>query len=131
MLLDAGIERLIDVRRNPFSRRFGFHKSTLQHSCEHVGIDYVHLPALGIASELREGLDDGGPAARAKLFRDYRTRLLPAVPKEVDHACRLIRERPSVLVCLEARPEDCHRSSLAEEIARRTGLPVVHLHPGT
>jgi len=39
----AGVERLIDVRALPLSRRPGFSKSPLRAALEEVGIKYVHL----------------------------------------------------------------------------------------
>ena len=59
-LIRKGIARLIDVRNNPVSRRYGFHKSTLNRLCQNVGIEYVHFPELGIISRDRQDLDRPG-----------------------------------------------------------------------
>jgi hypothetical protein len=32
-------------------------------------------------------------------------------------------------LCVERDPEACHRSLIAEELARELDLPVVHLYP--
>ena len=42
-LKQAGVERLIDVRALPSSRRPGFSKSPLAAALSEVGIEYVHL----------------------------------------------------------------------------------------
>ncbi len=63
-LVSTGIGRLIDVRMNPIARRFGFHKSTLARLCGNLGIEYVHVPELGIRSELRQELDDASDYER-------------------------------------------------------------------
>lgn len=43
----AGIERVIDVRALPLSRRPGFSKTALAAELRSNGIDYSHLKALG------------------------------------------------------------------------------------
>ncbi|NJM48439.1 MAG: DUF488 domain-containing protein [Alkalinema sp. RU_4_3] len=70
LLLESGISRLIDVRFNPISRRFGFHRSTLGRLCGFLGIDYQHLPELGIPGSEREDL--GASSQYESLFSNYR-----------------------------------------------------------
>jgi uncharacterized protein (DUF488 family) len=60
LLVQKGIRRLIDVRHNPVARRYGFHRSTLNRLCGNFDIDYLHVPELGIRSELRQNLSTGG-----------------------------------------------------------------------
>ncbi len=124
-LLRHGITRLIDVRHNPVARRYGFHKSTLIRLCGKLGIDYAHAPELGIRSEERQDLD--APGARARLFARYAASTLRSEHVEIQRVADLVAERPSVLVCMEARACDCHRSHLAEPVAALTGLPIRHL----
>jgi uncharacterized protein (DUF488 family) len=38
-------------------------------------------------------------------------------------------DRSTALLCVEADPEACHRSLLAERLAERHGLPVAHVRP--
>src|SRR4051794_20207544 len=53
----AGVERVIDVRALPLSRRPGFSKSPLRAALEEMGIEYLHLKALGTPAKtaLRRG----------------------------------------------------------------------------
>ena len=44
MLMRNGIQQLLDVRNNPVSRRYGFHKTTLGRLCKSLDIEYVHRP---------------------------------------------------------------------------------------
>ena len=125
VLMRKGVQRVIDVRRNPVARRYGFHKSSLDRLCGKVEIDYVHVPELGIPSELRRGLKD--PPAYAKLFEKYETELLPQQSKAVARIAGLMTEEPAVLMCTEADPAMCHRSRVARAVARVTALPVRHL----
>ena len=53
-LTGAGVQRVIDVRALPLSRRPGFSKSSLAAALNEVGIDYVHLKALGTPKEGRD-----------------------------------------------------------------------------
>ena len=54
LLVQSGIRRLVDVRNNPISRRYGFHKATLGRLCGFLDIDYQHVPELGIQPVLRQ-----------------------------------------------------------------------------
>lgn len=122
MLLRAGVKRLIDVRCNPVARRFGFHKSTMERHCRDVAIQYTHVPELGIPSNKRTDLDD--QKSYNRLFDYYEEKILPAHEESVDMVSSLMREEPSVLMCMEADAKCCHRTRLAAAIAKDTDLPV-------
>ncbi len=124
-LLRAGIQRLIDVRNNPVSRRFGFHRSTLDRICRWLGIDYRHIPELGVPSAVRQDLDS--QAAYEAFFQAYETRVLTTQAERLATVAELLREKPSILVCMEAAPLRCHRSRLAAYLETRAELPVEHL----
>lgn len=124
-LIRSGMSRLIDVRHNPTARRYGFHRSTLANLCGQVGIEYTHMPELGIPSAKRVGLDV--ELNRNDLFRWYESERLRESDDSVRHVADLVTEKPSVLVCLEADPCDCHRNRLANRLTALTGLPTVHL----
>lgn len=125
VLMRTGIHRIIDVRRNAVSRRYGFHGSSLARICGKVDIDYAHVPEVGIPTALRRDLR--GPADYAKLIEEYARGLLPEKTGAVAEVCRLLSERPSALMCMEADPALCHRSRLADTIATMTHLPVRHI----
>ena len=58
-LKQAGVERVIDVRALPLSRRPGFSKTPLQNALAEAGIEYVHLKALGTPAEGRNAARAG------------------------------------------------------------------------
>lgn len=126
-LMKAGVTVLCDVRRNPVSRRYGFAKSTLAHSCEAVSIRYEHLPELGIASAERRGLDS--QADYDALFETYERDSLP----NQDEALRTIAgwvaagERVA-LTCFEHLPHQCHRHCVADALERHHGRPLAPVH---
>lgn len=126
-LLKAGISRLIDVRHNPIARRYGFHKSTLARLCGKLDINYQHVPALGIPSAERQGLAEGGSLERKRLFESYERTTLVQETDSIAQVAAMMQEMPSVLVCMEEKPCDCHRSHLAKPVAALTRLPIKHL----
>jgi hypothetical protein len=119
-LLQGGVTLLCDVRRNPISRKYGFSKNTLAHSCEGVGVRYAHLPELGIASDQRQSL--ATQADYDALFAKYER---ISLPRQGD-ALEKIRgwtdagERVA-LTCYEQHPNQCHRHCVAEALADRFG----------
>jgi uncharacterized protein (DUF488 family) len=114
-LKKAGVERVIDVRALPLSRRPGFSKTPLRLALEDCCIDYVHLKALGTPSE-------GRTAARAGRHEDmkrvYAGQLeLPEAIAQGAQMLDLAAEKPSALLCMEREPAQCHRTILLEAIA--------------
>jgi uncharacterized protein (DUF488 family) len=120
----AGVERVIDVRALPLSRRPGFSKSPLRAALEETGIEYLHLKALGTPAE-------GRAAARAgrheDLERIYAGQLeLPEAMAQMAQMLDLVREKPSALLCMERDPAQCHRTLLLDAAA--PDADVVHLY---
>ena len=114
-LQKADVERVIDIRAVPNSRRPGFSKTPLRKALAEAGIDYVHLRALGTPA-------DGRAAARAgrkdELKRIYAGQLeLPEAIAETGKMLDLSREKPSALLCYERDPAACHRTLLLEAVA--------------
>ena len=129
ILLEAGIQQVIDVRCNPVSRRYGFHKSTLSNLCERLKIQYRHVPEVGISSESRVNLQQSSDYTR--LFQNYKEKVLALQQDAIKRIAGWVASRPSVLVCMEADPCFCHRSHLAEQIANHTKLRINHLRSET
>lgn len=123
-LLEAGLKAILDVRNNPVSRKFGFAGSRLADIAPRVGIRYDHIPTLGIPSAARKSL--GTSASYERLFEAYEVGLRDR-RAEIESAAALVRARPTVLLCAEEDPAECHRSRLATWIRKRTKLPIVHL----
>lgn len=123
-LQKARVERVIDVRALPLSRRPGFSKTPLRNALEEAGIEYVHLKALGTPA-------DGRTAARAgrheDLRRIYAGQLeLPEAMAQSAQMLELAREKPSALLCMEREPAHCHRTLLLDAVA--DDAEVVHLY---
>ncbi len=124
LLMESGISRLIDVRYNPISRRYGFHKSTLSRLCSFLGIDYQHFPGLGISGSEREHI--ASKNQYIILFENYRLNL-SSCEKDLANVVKLLQSEPSVLVCMEADPNFCHRNVLAQHLTTLIDMPIRHL----
>jgi uncharacterized protein (DUF488 family) len=121
----AGVERVIDVRAVPLSRRPGFSKNVLAASLKEAGIDYVLLKNLGTPKPGRDAAKKGDVAT---LERVYETQLgLPEAQAEAAQMRALAAEKPSALVCFERNPEHCHRTLLLA--AEGEGAEIVDLFP--
>lgn len=125
LLLRNGIHRLIDVRCNPIARRYGFHKSTVSYLCNTMDIEYIHFPSLGIPSAWRTKLSD--EQSYSLLFDRYEKEILPRQKEAITCVSRLMTDKPSALMCMEAAHCSCHRSRLALAVSRRLSLPVREL----
>ena len=108
----AGVACVIDVRIHNVSQLAGFAKKPdLEYFLREIaGIEYVHLPILAPTEEMmkRYRAGKGSWAAYAKQF----TKLITSrqieqhvSPELLDGAC---------LLCSEDKPEQCHRSLVAE-----------------
>lgn len=126
-LYRSSITILCDVRRNPISRKYGFSKNTLAKGCEGVGIQYEHLPELGIASDQRRGLDT--KADYDALFAEYVRSSLPSQPEALAKIARWASVGSRVaLTCYELDPQDCHRHCVADALELQFGKRLIARH---
>lgn len=123
-LKTAGVERVIDVRALPLSRRPGFSKTILANTLREAGIEYVHLKALGTPKEGRDAAKKGDVMT---LERVYDSQLqLPEAQAQAAQMRALAAEKPSALLCFERDPCHCHRTLLLA--AEGEGAEVVDLY---
>jgi uncharacterized protein (DUF488 family) len=115
------IKVLCDVRKNSVSMKYGFSKSQLQKACEGVGINYVHIPELGIDSDKRQELNTQNDYN--KLFSLYRSDILSQTTELQKKLLTLLKEKKRIaLTCFEANICQCHRKHLAEAIVKLPGF---------
>ncbi len=122
----AGVERVVDVRFRPQSRRPGMSKTRLGDLLSAHGIRYEHHRALGTPPDLRVLYRTGRVAEAHAAFAAH---VESAAAAELDAlATGLASAPPTALLCLEADPACCHRSVLAARLrARLPALEVVDL----
>jgi uncharacterized protein (DUF488 family) len=112
-----GIRAVVDVRKNPISRKRGFAKSAFRAVLEQAGIAYFHLPELGVPSERRQNIKT--PEAYRALFEYYDREVLSTHSAAVDRILGLLSEYTRVaLVCFEADHSKCHRHRITENISQ-------------
>jgi uncharacterized protein (DUF488 family) len=121
----AGVERLVDVRELPLSRRRGFSKTSLGETLREAGIDYVHVKALGNPKPNRErywaGDVEGGAAVYRKHLNNGSRSALVELAESLgdDRAC---------LLCFERDHTECHRDVIVQELQElKPRLKVSHL----
>ena len=124
-LQKAGVERVIDVRAVPLSRRPGFSKNILAASLKDAGIDYVLLKNLGTPKPGRDAAKKGDVATLEAVYAGQLE--LPEAQAEAAKMRALAEEKPSALLCFERNPQHCHRTLLLA--AEGEGAEVVDLFP--
>ncbi|WP_333571941.1 DUF488 domain-containing protein [Sphingomonas sp.] len=123
-LAGAGVQRVIDVRALPNSRRPGFSKNNLAGCLREAGIDYVHLKQLGTPKRGRDAAKKGDVATLREVY-DVQLEL-PEAQAQAAAMRALAAEKPSALLCYERDPCHCHRTLLLE--AEGGGAEVVDLY---
>ena len=122
----ARVERVIDVRYRPQSRRPGMSKTRLSEMLGECGIAYEHRRALGTPPDIRWLFRHGREAEGREAFRAH---VEASAAEDLDAlAAELDRAPTTALMCLEADPAGCHRRVIAEQLrVRRPELDVVDL----
>ena len=120
-LLKNDVKVLVDVRNNPLSMKYGFSKSQLKKYCASLGIEYVHIPEVGIQSDQRQELNT--QSDYDKLFAVYRKNNLTQTTAHQNEILKLLKEHKRIaLTCFEANICQCHRKHLAEAIELLPGF---------
>jgi len=108
-LIKEDIRVLCDIRKNALSMKYGFSKNQLKFILENVGIEYIHIPELGIESGKRQNLNT--LEDYEELFRNYELDTLPGKLEELKTIHNLFIENKRIaLMCFEADHKCCHRS---------------------
>lgn len=125
ILIQNNIRILVDVRKNPISRKFGFSKNKLEHIVETVGIRYVHIPALGIESEDRTMLKT--KEDYSKLFNMYK-KTLENQTEHLEYLYSLFSANYRIaLTCFEKEAEMCHRHVIRDYLVQKHAIRSIDL----
>ncbi len=122
----AGVQRVIDVRYRPQSRRPGMSKTRLSERLADERIAYEHRRELGTPADLRWLYKNNrvaeGRAGYERHVEEHASDALDALARELSGGPR------TALLCLEEDPAACHRSVLVEALRRRVpGLESIDL----
>lgn len=122
-LLKNNVHLLCDVRKNAYSQKFGFSKNELKSALNKVGIEYLHIPDLGIRSEMRETLETYQDYKT--LFDFYEKEILPNQTKNLNLLVKLMHEYKRIAItCFEAKYYECHRSRIAKNLEKNNDFKV-------
>ena len=126
LLRAHGIERVVDVRTIPRSRRNPqFNRETLGRKLRGARIRYVHIPKLGGLRHARA--DSMNAGWRNSSFRGYADYMqTPEFEHALHRLMKLAGQKKSVIMCAEAVPWRCHRSLIADALTVRK-IPVFHI----
>ncbi len=127
-LIANNIMAVVDVRNNPQSMKYGFSKKSFSDYIEKAGMEYIHIPELGIPSAMRRGL--GKDTSHATLFQKYEIELLPKQEEAKTKLLDLVAKYSRIaLVCFEADYHFCHRQIMINHLQKKHSLqkPVAHI----
>ncbi|MBU2490671.1 MAG: DUF488 domain-containing protein [Proteobacteria bacterium] len=126
LLSAAGVKAVADVRSRPMSRRApwtGKHK--LAAFLDGQGAEYLFLgDRLGGMPADPAFYDEEGYALYGLMAES------PAFAQGLAALEDLARRSPTVLMCAEESPEDCHRGRLIARVLATRGWEVIHLRAG-
>lgn len=126
LLRDGRVERIVDVRQMPLSRKKGFSKNSLREAACARGIEYTHLVAFGCPKPIRDAYKADGDWVRyTRSFLAY----LATQESALGELAQMGSMERCCLLCFEADPNTCHRLFVAEHVVRKSGgrLKVQHL----
>lgn len=121
LLRAAGVERLIDVRELPISRRRGYAKTALGEAMEGEGIEYVHMRDLGNPKPYRDLYKSGEVEEGKRLYTDY---LHGEQREALERLASMLPEKKTVLMCVEHDAAVCHRTVILESLRSELGLAI-------
>lgn len=129
-LKKAKIRHLVDVRKNPISRKKGFSKNKMAEALAKHKISYQHVPTLGVPTEWRKQAK-AETITRKKMFSDYKKKIIPKAESELKIILSQAVKDDLVILCYECDALDCHRSYVTEALLKLSGkkLKIENLIP--
>lgn len=110
-LKQNGVRTLVDIRQNPVSMyRPEMSKANLAQLLEEHGLQYGHLPQLGVPRDIRAKAIDAG--TRNVIWEWYDRHVISSFLGRNLHLFLNSFEHPVALMCVEVDPRECHRHRL-------------------
>jgi uncharacterized protein (DUF488 family) len=124
LLVQTGIEVLVDVRSNPSSRWVPHaNPQDLKRSLKPAGIQYIYMgDALGGRPESLE--NDVPESAKAKYEAIRKTQ---AFQQGLERLLISLTKHRTCIMCAEEDPSECHRNLLVGEGLRLMGVRILHI----
>lgn len=124
LLSKHDVQTIVDIRELPLSRKRGFSKRSLAELLRAEGIGYLHMADLGCPRPVRNQYKSDGSWPR--YTKGYLLHL-SSQAKAIDDLAELAAERNCALLCFEADYRFCHRSFVADAVARHSGANIEHI----
>jgi uncharacterized protein (DUF488 family) len=127
ILKDNGVHWLVDIRSIPKSRHNPqFAQENLEKSLKDAHIDYRWQKSLGgLRHALKDSINMGWRNASFRGYADYMQ--TPDFAAALDELLVASPKEQTTIMCAEAVPWRCHRSSVADALLVR-GLPVEDIY---
>jgi uncharacterized protein (DUF488 family) len=112
VLIASGVRTVMDVRQIPVSMfRPEVSKKNLRAFVEAHGMNYVHLPELGVPRDIRARAIETG--SRDTIWKWYdKNVVLPQLRMNLHRFMNAI-EHPVAMLCVEIDPHECHRHRIS------------------
>lgn len=124
LLVEHGIETVVDIRELPLSRKPGFSKKALASALNLSGLEYVHMVDLGCPKSVRDRYRDDGN------WKHYTAGFLKHLKTQdvaIAELSELVSSSNCALLCYEADFNFCHRSMVANAVRDYCGANVEHI----
>lgn len=121
----SNVTTLVDVRELPLSRKKGFSKNKLREQLEASGIAYLHVKQLGDPKPGRLAARAGNMNEFRRIFGDHIK--LDATREALQQVVPVIEAGGACLLCFERCHSDCHRSIVADELAKLANFELAHI----
>jgi uncharacterized protein (DUF488 family) len=126
-LVKNRVQTLVDIRELPISRKPGFSKNALKQTASAHNINYIHMVELGCPKPIRhEYRANGDWETYTRQFKSY----LKSQTGKLKELAELANQQRCCLLCFEADHNFCHRTYVAESVAKLTKAKatIVHLN---
>lgn len=118
------IDKLIDIRAVPVSRKPGFSKTALKNNLFDADLDYMHLVELGCPKIVRDQYKEDNN------WKNYTVGYNSYLEQQTEAILNLIKTMKlsnCALMCFEADYNFCHRSLVANAINEYTNANIKHI----
>jgi uncharacterized protein (DUF488 family) len=113
-LAQVNVRSLVDIRFSPVSMyRPELSKRNFQRLIEEAGLQYLHVPKLGVPRHIRAKAIETGN--RDVIWAWYDAHVVEAFLRNL-HEFFNFADHPVALMCVETDPRDCHRHRLSQAL---------------
>jgi uncharacterized protein (DUF488 family) len=124
LLHKHNIQKVVDIRELPLSRKPGFSKKSLANVLILAGIEYQHMAELGCPRPVRDRYRlDGNWKRYTEGFLSY----LQTQDTAISVLSAMVEQSNCALLCYEANPSLCHRSMVANAVNKHCGTGIRHI----